>query len=121
MVEVDGLTIYHAGDHAGWREGRREGFTQEIDYLAERFDNIDFAFLNVTGCHVQDTIALEESVVYTLQHLHPKIWFPTHGQNREYVYQSFADKVAAHDGVTSEATCFENNGDCIVYRDKQAM
>ena len=120
LVEVDGLTIYHAGDHAGWREGQRDGFTHEINYLAERDDNIDFAFLNVTGCHVQDTVALEESVVYTLEKLHPKVWFPTHGLNREYVYPPFADKVAAH-GVTSRAVCPENRGDCFVYRGGRIM
>ena len=110
LVTVDGITIYHAGDHAGWREGEREGFTREIDYLAELGKPVDFAILNVTGCHVQDTITLAESVCYTLEKLRPRMWIPTHGLNREYVYRNFADKIAA-EGFTTKALCAKYRGD----------
>ena len=115
LVDVDGLKIYHAGDHAGWREGEREGFMQEVNYLADRAPSIDFAFLNVTGCHVRDTIALEESVCYTLGKMKPKCWFPTHGIDREYEYKNFAEKVARR-GDAAQAVCPENRGDYFIYR-----
>ena len=115
LVEVDGLRIFHAGDHAGWREGEREGFTAEIDYLAELVSDVDMAFMNVTGCHHQDTVALEESICYTFEKLNPKCWFPTHGMNNERVYGTFADKIARR-GYTCEAACAENRGDCFIYR-----
>lgn len=115
LVTVDGLTLYHAGDHAGWREGQRDGYTQEIDYLAERTDNLDLAFLNVTGCHTGDTTALFEAVMYTMDKLHPKCWFPTHGSDREYAYETFTAKVAGA-GCTSTPACAENRGDWFVYR-----
>lgn len=114
LVKVDGLEIYHAGDHAGWLGGRRDGFTQEIDFLAEYATDLDFAFVNVTGCHVQDTIALAESTRYTLEKLGPKLWFPTHGLDREYVYKIFAKK-AKDWNVSSKPFCVENRGDMIHY------
>jgi len=114
LIKVDGLEIYFAGDHAGWREGQRDGFTREIDFLAERVTNLDFAFVNVTGCHVQDTAALAEGTQYTLEKLGPKLWFPTHGQNREYIYGIFAQKEALRN-LPAKAACPENRGDLFHY------
>jgi L-ascorbate metabolism protein UlaG (beta-lactamase superfamily) len=98
LVEVDGLRIYHAGDHAGWTDWDTgpEAFKKEIDYLAGKVDQVDFAFVNVTGCRHRDTLALENSVVYTLEKLSPRVFIPTHGLNREYVYEQFSEKIAAH-------------------------
>ncbi len=120
LVDVDGLTIYHAGDHAGWREGERDGFMQEIDYLAEQVNHVDFAFVNVTGCHVQDTIALAEGNFYTIEKLKPKILIPTHGQFREYVYRNFAEKVNAA-GYDTQVICAEFRGDRFSYQDEKAF
>jgi L-ascorbate metabolism protein UlaG (beta-lactamase superfamily) len=115
LVSVDGLKIYHAGDHAGWREGEREGFTREIDYLAEQVSNVDMAFVNVTGCHVQDTIALAAATSYTVDELSPKVMIPTHASKREYVYAQFADKMARK-GCSAEMCCPQHRGDCYIYR-----
>ncbi|MFH1374016.1 MAG: ankyrin repeat domain-containing protein [bacterium] len=115
LVEVDGLAIYHAGDHGGWRENEREAFMAEIDFLAERTTGIDLVFLNVTGCHHQDTLALLEGTLYTLDKLTPKVWFPTHGLDRELVYRRFAEKVESA-GASTQAACAENRGDRFFYR-----
>lgn len=120
VIEVDGVTLYHAGDHAGWREGHQDGFTAEIDFLAERFSEIDFAFMNVTGCHTNDSIALEQSIVYTLEKLHPHYWFPTHGSDREYVYKEFSSKQAIA-AQPCEPMCAENRGDRFIFRDGRAL
>lgn len=120
LVEVDGLRIYHAGDHAGWREGKRGGFESEIDYLAGIVDRVDFAFVNVTGCHVRDTIALEESIVYTLEKLSPTIFVPTHGLHREHVYRQFADKVAAR-GFSVKPLCPRFRGDQYHFRGERIL
>ena len=117
MVEVDGLSIYHAGDHAGWREGEKDGFTREIDFLDDKFSSVDMAFLNVTGCHVNDTISLAEGIYYTLEKLSPAVWFPTHGIDNERVYKTFAEKVARQ-GFTNQANCAENRGDLFFYERK---
>jgi ankyrin repeat protein len=115
LVNVDGLTIYHAGDHAGWAEGQRDGYMGEIDYLLGLTNNIDLAFLNATGCHSHDTTALAEGTLYTLNKLAPKIWIPTHGLNREYVYRSFIAKMDSVGGKVKAAS-IENRGDNFLYK-----
>lgn len=114
LVEVDGLTIYHAGDHAGWREGEKDGFIAEIDYLAELVDGVDFAFVNITGCHVQDKDALYEGNRYTVQKLSPKVLIPTHGIHSEYKYREYAEEMAK-DGFDLEVFAPMNKGDRFIY------
>ncbi|UCE23193.1 MAG: ankyrin repeat domain-containing protein, partial [Candidatus Zixiibacteriota bacterium] len=92
LVKVDGLTMYHAGDHAGWNQGEKEQYTGEIDYLASISGPVDLAFLNVTGCHCQDTVALMEGNSYTLEKLSPKVMIPTHAAGREYIYREITTK-----------------------------
>ncbi len=120
LIEVDGVTIYHAGDHAGWRDEQRDGFFAEIDYLAPLAKDIDFAFVNVTGCHAGDTLALAEGTFYTLEKLNPKIMVPTHGADREYVYLTFADKVRAQ-GFDLEIICPRIRGDHYIFKNDQIL
>jgi len=99
LVEVDGVKIYHAGDHAGWASDEdKHEFTDEIDYLAKIEDDVDFAFVNVTGCrHSGHPDELFQSNLYTLHKLHPKVLIPTHGLDNEHVYRDFADRIRAED------------------------
>jgi len=92
VVTVDGLTIYHAGDLAGWLPDQREGFISQIDSINAAVDSVDIALVNVTGCHHQDTIALAEGTAYTLEKLRPKLVIPTHGYMQEHVYPQFMSK-----------------------------
>ncbi|NMC42375.1 MAG: MBL fold metallo-hydrolase [candidate division Zixibacteria bacterium] len=94
VIGVDGLTIYHAGDPAGWLPDQKQGFTSQIDSIAAAVGSVDIALVNVTGCHYQDTVALAEGTVYTLEKLHPKLVIPTHGYMREYYYPRFMSKFA---------------------------
>jgi len=110
MIEVDGISFYHAGDHAGWADGEREGFFAEIDYLAPYADGLDLAFLNVTGCHAHDPERLLEGNVYTLETMKPDVLIPTHAINREFVYAEATEALAA-EGVTTSVCCPMNRGD----------
>ncbi|MCP4581678.1 MAG: hypothetical protein GY839_08645 [candidate division Zixibacteria bacterium] len=115
LVKVDGFTIYHAGDHAGWRDNQREGFTSEIDFLIDKTDELDFAFVNVTGCHTGDTLCLAEGTFYTIEKLAPKIIVPTHALDREYVYKEYADKIHAK-YPDAEVLCPEHRGDSYMHK-----
>ncbi len=115
LIRVDGLTLYHAGDHAGWAPNRREGYIAEIDFLDEQVDELDLAFVNVTGCHTHDTAALAEGTWYTLEHLRPAAWFPTHAAGREYIYGQFAHKAQNHP-YGERIACPENRGDKFLYK-----
>ena len=115
LVKVDGLSIYHAGDHAGWAEGAREGYIREIDYLAGHAGDLDLAFLNVTGCHAHGREPLREGTLYTLRKLSPKVMIPTHAGDREYIYRQAAEEAAQED-LNTRLHYPENRGDRFVYR-----
>jgi L-ascorbate metabolism protein UlaG (beta-lactamase superfamily) len=114
LVTVDGVTLYHAGDHAGWADGQRDGYIAEIDYLNGLVDGPDVAFVNVTGCHAHNPDRLREGTIYTLDALTPRVVVPTHGGNREYVYRQAADEVAAA-GMTAPFVYPDNPGDSFFY------
>ncbi|UCG33156.1 MAG: ankyrin repeat domain-containing protein [Phycisphaerales bacterium] len=114
LVKADGLTIYHAGDHAGWQEGERQGYTGEIDFLAEHIEDLDLAFLNVTGCHAHGEEPLKEGTLYTLEKLRPKIMIPTHAGDRERIYKQAAQEAAQMD-LKTKMHCPENRGDRFSY------
>ena len=120
LVTVDGVTLYHAGDHAGWREGEKAGFTGEVDYLASLGYSIDAAFLNVTGCHAHGNCPLEDGTQYTLEKLSPTVWFPTHAGGREHVYREFAATIGAQN-FSSQITCPSYRGDLFAYHDGQLV
>ncbi len=115
LVTVDGVTIYHAGDHAGWREDAKSGFTSEIDYLSTRSESVDLAFLNVTGCHAHGRCPLEDGTRYTLEKLAPKAWFPTHSGGYEQIYFEFAEMTKARN-FPSQIHCPRYRGDMFAYR-----
>ena len=120
LVKVDGVTLYHAGDHAGWAEGEKDGFTSEIDYLRERVREVDLAFVNITGCHAHGPEQLWEGNCYTIDWLKPTVVIPTHAIDREYQYNEFAERVKKEDlGV--KVYCPENRGDSYHYKGKASL
>ena len=114
LVTVDGVTMFHAGDHAGWAEGQRDGYFAEIDYLDGLVDSPDIAFINATGCHAHDPARLKEGNIYTLDRLKPRVAVPTHAGNREYAFRAIVEELTA-DGVTTPIVYPENPGDSFVY------
>lgn len=114
LVEVDGVTLYHAGDHAGWAEGEKQGYIEEIDYLAGVSGEIDIAFLNVTGCHAHNPDALREGTYYTLERLKPRAVIPTHAGGREFVYGQAIER-AAEDGIGAAYAYPRCRGDRFIY------
>ncbi len=116
LIKVDGVSIYHAGDHAGWREKEKTGYIKEIDYIAGLVNSLDFAFINVTGCHARCNTALEGGAKYTLEILSPKTWFPTHAGEKEHIYVQFARKVS-NKKIATNVVCPENRGRIYLYKE----
>lgn len=114
LIEVDGLTIFHAGDHANGEIGLHAEYTDEIDYLAGLGKSIDLAFLPITGCSLGTPESVREGVYYALEKLQPKVFFPQHGGRNSYRYREFAD-AAREDGFTVNTVCAENGGDSFVF------
>lgn len=120
LVEVDGLTIFHAGDHANGVVGMNPVYTDEIDYLASLGVPVDMAFLPITGCSLGTPESVREGYLYALKKLSPKVFFPQHAMNREYVFRQISDDMK-ESGITIQPCCVENSGDCIHYRDHHVL
>jgi ankyrin repeat protein/L-ascorbate metabolism protein UlaG (beta-lactamase superfamily) len=120
LVEVDGLVIFHAGDHANGEPGLHAPYTDEIDYLASLGVSIDLAFMPIHGCSLGTPESVREGVFYALNKLQPRVFFPQHSMNAEYQLREFADDLKEN-GYTVQVGCAENGGDCFHYRDHRVL
>jgi L-ascorbate metabolism protein UlaG (beta-lactamase superfamily) len=91
LVKVDGLSLYHSGDYMG----PLDAYQTDMDYLLGQAGRIDIAFI--------EKFKQAES-------LKPKVVFPIHAYNREYMYGAFAREAAAK-SLRSRVICPENKGD----------
>jgi len=110
IIEVDGLVIFHAGDHANGYADMSGQYPIEIDHIGERNLNIDLAFFGITGCSLGDPVSVKKGVEYAIEKLTPTILFPQHAGMATYRYQEFADEVAAKNYPT-RIVCAVDNGD----------
>lgn len=78
VVEVDGIVLFHAGDHANRNRDLSGDFTPEIEFLQARGVKPDIAFLPATGCNFGDHVAVEIGVEYALEKLRPALFLPMH-------------------------------------------
>lgn len=90
LVEVDGVTIFHPGDHANGNRNDATDYTEDIDFIAKKCNTIDIGFFPITGCRFPDKVALKQGVYYAVEKLNPKIAFTMHGTTHEGEYKKFA-------------------------------
>ena len=88
-VEVDGLVIFHAGDHANRWLDFSGPYKEEIDFLAATDKRPDIAFMPISGCSFGDPEAVKLGVYYALETLKPHVFMPTHSGGGEYRYVDF--------------------------------
>ena len=91
-VEVDGVTIFHPGDHTNISRDMCPNYTGDIKFLAEMQNQTDIAFFPVTGCRFRDKVALNMGTEFALKTMKPIIALPMHGSNNEYEYKKVAEK-----------------------------
>jgi len=91
LVRVDGLSIYHAGDYMG----PVDSYKADMGYLLAKAGTVDLAFIG----------KFEQA-----ESLKPKVVFPIHATNREYMYGAFA-READEKNLPSRVICPENKGD----------
>ena len=84
LVRVDGLTIFHAGDHGSSRGMKDPVFGGNIVYLAGQAPEPDLMFTPTFGGEIDAIRALK-----------PRAVFPMHDGGRERQYARFAEKVRA--------------------------
>jgi ankyrin repeat protein/L-ascorbate metabolism protein UlaG (beta-lactamase superfamily) len=106
FVKVDGVTIFHSGDHSAGN-GAPGSFEPEIDFLAGRGLRADLLFMPISPVNDQ---VMNQGVHYAAKQLSAVAVFPGHVGGREDVYAEFA-RDAAKAGVTTPIHCPEYGGD----------
>jgi len=111
-VQVDGLTIFHAGDHSNnTLEMKDNVFFPEIDFLAEKGVRPDISFfLNAFGCGATNPEAFQKGIFYAVDKLKIKSCLPMHAANKEWVYKDLVDGVAKNN-VKLQVGAAVNYGD----------
>jgi len=116
LIEVDGLTILHPGDHANGNMDLSGNYTPEIDALATMTENdIDLAFFAILGCSLGTPESVQLGVHYAIEHLRPKVAFPMHAGHAPYFYREFVEGAAEYDYDTQLAYAL-NEGDRFQYK-----
>jgi ankyrin repeat protein len=115
VVEVDGVTIFHPGDHANGRIGLMEEFTDEIDFLAERGIRPDICFMGIRGCSLGRPDEVKEGIEYTLKTLKPKVFIPMHAGAQGHLYRDFIDECQVQ-FPSIQMVAADNRGDHFVYK-----
>lgn len=110
VVQVDGLTIFHAGDHSSGTIEIPEEYSAEIDFIAETLPAPDLAFMPISGCSLGTPESVKAGVYYAVDKLHPRVLFPQHMGNNEYALAEF-EQEARERGVTTAMCCAGNRGD----------
>ncbi len=119
VVEVDGLVLFHAGDHANRHRDLSGDYTPEIEFLRERGLKPDIAFLPISGCNFGDHVAVEIGADWTLRTLEPAMFLPMHGGFLQCRYApANAECNRRFPGIRTATV--ENRGDFVRYRRTRA-
>ena len=92
LIKVDGLVIFHAGDHAHWGGSMMEPFAQEIDYLAQCEKEFDIVFLAIAAGRENMWESITKGVFYVIETLQPQVMIPMHAGGNEQLYKEFAQE-----------------------------
>ncbi len=115
LIKVDGLGIYHAGDHANQKNNDSNSYHREIDYLARNQEKIDFAFLLAgSACGGGSLACVLKGDFYAIKKLSPKAVFPMHAGGREGVYTKFAEDALKNE-IRNNIVCAQYRGDKFYY------
>lgn len=114
LVEVDGLTILHMGDHANGEDGLMPEFTAEIDLIRERGAEIDILFGGIRGCSLGEPEQVKKGIYYTLETLNPALFVPMHCGGHSDAYREFTE-TAKDDGLKAKMKYVTNKGDRFRY------
>jgi L-ascorbate metabolism protein UlaG (beta-lactamase superfamily) len=89
VVQVDGVTVFHPGDHHN-RAPELDGiYREDIDWLAAAGIRPDLCFLPISGCGFGDLEPVHAGSDYTLETLKPAVFSPMHGGQDSGRYRDF--------------------------------
>ena len=120
LIEVDGLVIFHMGDHANGEDGLATDFTKEIDLIAAKNKDIDILFGPIRGCGLGTPEQVKRGTYYALEKLHPALFVPMHSGTYTSEYKKFTEQ-AAQDGITQTMKYVVSKGDRFHYSKGEPM
>lgn len=116
VVKIDGLVIFHAGDHAYWSYAvGLQSFSREIDYINTIEPDIDFMFMPIAAGAGDMRQSIVDGVLYAIDKLGPNAMFPMHAGGKEYLYRTFSQQAGGH--VYSAV----KKGDLFLYKGKNII
>ncbi|UCD18829.1 MAG: ankyrin repeat domain-containing protein, partial [candidate division WOR-3 bacterium] len=115
LIEVDGVTIFHPGDHANGSMDMSPNYTAEIDAIASMNKNIDLAFGPILGCSLGTPESVQLGAHYAIETLNPKVFMPMHSGHATYLCRDFVEE-AAGKSYDTQLIYATNNGDRFIYR-----
>jgi L-ascorbate metabolism protein UlaG (beta-lactamase superfamily) len=96
LVEVDGITIFHAGDHALWSDESAEAFAAEIQWLKKQGASIDLAFFPIaTGFRCEPRPSIWKGVRTATLELRPRVLVLMHVScvDQLSLYERFREEI----------------------------
>ena len=116
VIEVDGVTIFHPGDHANETRDFSGTYWQEIEYVKENFQNIDIAMMPIRGCGLPDVESVRLGVIRTLEELEPKVFLPMHSVDDGFQYRNFNENLR-EEGIKKTKLYYpRDRGDRFIYK-----
>lgn len=114
LIETDGVTIFHPGDHANGSMDMSESYTVEIDAIAAMNKSIDLAFGPILGCSLGTPETVQLGAHYAIARLNPKVFMPMHSGHATYCCRDFVEEAAKRNFKTQLAYAL-NEGDRFSY------
>jgi len=118
LIEVDGITIFHPGDHVNRERDFSGTYLDEIYFLKDMNPDIDFSFMPISGCGFRDLEAVKLGVYRTFEELNIRVFFPVHAGGAEYRYKDFV-KEAKDNGYTLQMCYPLERGERYFYKNKK--
>ncbi len=112
LVRLDGLVIYHSGDHGSVGDELNPVFKENIDYLAHQTDRTDMAFLSIFGRRGGGIV--NNGDLYTVEQMQPSVAFPMHRGRDPQTYSEWA-RAMTDSGTTSTVRFASSRGEWFFY------
>lgn len=97
LVTVDGITVFHAGDHALWSDSSTERFEAEIQWLESQGASIDVAFFPIaTGFACEPRPSIWKGVLSATKQISPRVLVPMHVRctSQLSLYERFREEIS---------------------------
>jgi L-ascorbate metabolism protein UlaG (beta-lactamase superfamily) len=97
LVAADGITVFHAGDHALWSDSSTEPFEAEIQWLKSQGASIDVAFFPIaTGFACEPRPSIWKGVLAAARQIRPRVLVPMHVRctSQLSLYERFREEIS---------------------------